>query len=375
MAKVEFNRELLSIKKLADRNNRITIERDQVPVTQKPVNLSDTDRKLIETTESRIRTARENRKPVMLTFGAHTIKNCLAPVLNALIREGWVTHLATNGAGIIHDWEFAYQGKSSEDVREGIKNGEFGIWDETGFFINLALVVGAYEGSGYGESVGKMISQEGLTIPETPVLKKLVSDSIDSNTEKASAALDLLSVIQRFRLKDGFMSIPHPFKKYSVQSCAWEEKVPFTGHPMIGQDIIYTHPMNTGAAIGRTAIHDFLSFAESVSRIDGGVYLSLGSAVMSPMIFEKSLSMAQNIEIQHHRHIDNHFILVVDLAKSEWDWHKNGEPPADNPAYYLRYCKTFHRMGGEMHYLTADNKDFLLGLYQELNKNSRLIST
>jgi hypothetical protein len=124
--------------------------------------------------------------------------------------------------------------------------------------------------------------------------------------------------------------------------------------------------MNNGAAIGRTATDDFLCFAESVSRIDGGVYLSLGSVVMSPMIFEKSLSMAQNIEIQNKKHIDNHYILVVDLAESNWDWHKNGEPPVDNPAYYLRYCKTFHRMGGEMHYLTADNRDFLLELYQIL---------
>jgi hypothetical protein len=86
------------------------------------------------------------------------------------------------------------------------------------------------------------------------------------------------------------------------------------------------------------------------------------------MIFEKSLSMAQNIEIRKNRHIDNHFMLIVDLARSDWDWQKDGEPPADNPAYYLRYCKTFHRMGGEMHYLTADNRDFLLELYQNLTR-------
>ena len=89
---------------------------------------------------------------------------------------------------------------------------------------------------------------------------------------------------------------------------------------------------------------------------------------MSPMIFEKALSMAQNIKIQDNSHIDNHYMLVVDIAKSDWDWQKNGEPPVDNPSYYLRYCKTFSRMGGEMHYLTADNRDFLLALYQELNE-------
>jgi hypothetical protein len=95
--------------------------------------------------------------------------------------------------------------------------------------------------------------------------------------------------------------------------------------------------------------------------------MSVGSAVMSPMIFEKSLSMAQNLRIQKGGHLDNHYMLVVDLAISDWDWQKNGEPPADNPAYYLRFCKTFNRMGGEMDYLTADNRDFLLALYQELS--------
>jgi hypothetical protein len=162
------------------------------------------------------------------------------------------------------------------------------------------------------------------------------------------------------------MSVTHPFKQYSVQAAAYELGIPFTSHPMIGHDIIYNHPVNHGAALGRCALRDFLSFADSVTNIDHGVYISLGSAVMSPMIFEKALSMAQNLMIQENRHIDNHKMLIVDLAESDWDW-KNGEPPADNPAYYLRYCKTFSRMGGEMNYLTADNRDFLLALYQQLN--------
>ena len=137
---------------------------------------------------------------------------------------------------------------------------------------------------------------------------------------------------------------------------------------MIGHDIIYSHPMNHGAAIGRTALNDFLSFAKSVSNLEKGVYMSVGSAVMSPMIFEKSLAMAQNLKIQERDHIDNHYMLIVDLARSDWDWQKKGEPPADNPAYYLRFCKTFYRMGGEMNYLTADNRDFLLALYQNLSE-------
>jgi hypothetical protein len=302
----------------------------------------------------------------MLTFGAHTIKNGMAPTLIALMEEGWVTHLSTNGAGIIHDWEFAFQGKSSEDVRENVELGQFGIWDHTGFFINLALIVGAYEGLGYGESVGKMISLEGLVIPEISLLQDEVVNTIKTNPDHAAAAADLAGIIQKFDLKAGFRSIPHPFKSYSVQSRAFELGIPFTGHPMFGHDIIYNHPMNHGAAIGRVAQNDFLSFAQSVSNLDYGVYMSIGSAVMSPMIFEKALSMSQNLIIQKGGHIDNHFMLIVDLAKSDWDWNKDGEPPMDNPAYYLRYCKTFNRMGGEMHYLTADNRDFLLAIYQNL---------
>ena len=323
---------------------------------------------LIKKTAERIRLAREKKRSVMLTFGAHTIKNGMSPTLIALMEEGWVTHLSTNGAGIIHDWEFAFQGKSSEDVRENVEHGQFGIWDETGFYINLALIVGAYEGLGYGESVGKMISAEGLEIPELSFLHDEAVRLIKIDPDKAAAAADLSGTIQKFSLKPGFMAIPHPYKKYSAQARAYELKIPFTGHPMIGHDIIYNHPMNHGAALGRTALNDFLCFTNSVSNLDYGVYMSVGSAVMSPMIFEKALSMCQNIMIQENKHIDNHFILVVDLAKADWDWQKDGEPPMDNPAYYLRYCKTFNRMGGEMHYLTADNRDFLLALYQELDK-------
>lgn len=364
----KLDRSQLAIKKLSERKNKIYIEKDQVPVTQKPANLSDYGLKLIEKTSDRIRLARKEERSVMLTFGAHTIKNGMAPTLIALMEEGWITHLSTNGAGIIHDWEFAYQGKSSEDVRENVERGQFGIWDETGFYINLALIVGAYEGLGYGESVGKMISKEGLQIPKNSSLYEEAISKMQTDPELAAASIDLAGVIQRFKLEAGFMSIPHTFKKYSVQARAYELGIPLTGHPMIGHDIIYNHPMNHGAALGRTALNDFLSYAKSVSNLDYGVYMSIGSAVMSPMIFEKSLAMSQNLKIQERGHIDHHYMLIVDLSKSDWDWQKNGEPPIDNPAYYLRYCKTFQRMGGEMHYLTADNRDFLLAIYQELKE-------
>lgn len=368
----KFDRDKLHIKSLQERHNKVFIEKDHVPPSREPAGLSGNDYALVAEAASRIRTARSKGRSVMLTFGAHTIKNGMAPTLIALMKGGWITHLAANGAGIIHDWEFAFQGKSSEDVRENVRHGQFGIWQETGFYINLALVAGAYQGLGYGESVGKMIHEEGLEIPEPDVLYQEAGLEMKNHPARAAAALDFVSVIRHFSLKPGFMAIPHPFRKYSAQAQAYAMGIPFTGHPMFGHDIIYTHPMNHGAALGRTAQNDFLSYTNSVANLEDGVYLSIGSAVMSPMIFEKALSMVQNIEIQNKRHIDNHYILVVDLARNEWDWQHDGEPPQDHPAYYLRYCKTFNRMGGSMRYLSADNRDFLLALCHELSGNQGL---
>jgi hypothetical protein len=306
----------------------------------------------------------------MATYGAHAIKNGLGPVLIELMENGWVTHLATNGAGIIHDWEFAFQGASCEHVGPMVYEGRFGNWEETGFYINLALNVGAFAGLGYGESVGALIENEGLTIPSPEELRTFVHEHLDDDPDRAAAAADLLWVGQRFNLSAGWTSIPHPWKQYSVQAGALRLGVPSTGHPMIGHDIIYNHPMNRCASLGRAAERDFLTFAESVSRLEGGVYLSIGSAVMSPMVFEKSLSISQNLALQENRRIDRHYILVNDLAASTWDWTR-GEPPEEDPAYYLRYNKSFSRMGGVMRYLQADNRDFLLWLRQSLGTPSK----
>jgi len=363
----QFDRRKLRIEPLSVRTNKVRIERDHVPVTAKPKALSTAGEAVVRECVGRIVNARTKGRPVMLAFGAHSIKNGLAPVLIRLIEQGWVTHLATNGAGIIHDWEFAFQGESSEDVRANVDRGRFGIWAETGFFINLAIIVGAYEGLGYGESVGAMIHNDGFEIPSPGELRELASRRMDDDPARSAAALDLLWAVREFGLKPGRMAVLHPFKHYSVQAAAHRLRIPFTGHPMIGHDIIYTHPMNHGAAIGRAALRDFLTFADGVSRLEEGVYLSIGSAVMSPMIFEKSLSMAQNIAIQQGTHIDNHYMVIVDLMESDWDWKKDGEPPASHPSYYLRYCKTFSRMGGTMRYVTADNRDFLLALCQGLD--------
>jgi hypothetical protein len=363
-----FDRDKLRIRSLRERKNQLSVEKNLIPLSFVSSGISPRNKDLIRKTAGKILSAREKGRSVMLVFGAHTIKNGLAPFLQEFIKKGWVTHLAANGAGIIHDWEFAFQGKTGEDVRENVRNGQFGIWEETGFYINLALIVGAYEELGYGESVGKMISREGLLIPDPYVLRKEAVELMNSDPEYAAAAIDLSGVIEKNKLAAGFLDIHHPFKEFSVQCTAYDLGIPFTGHPMFGHDIIYNHPMNHGAAIGRTALSDFLAFSQSVSNLEDGVYISVGSAVMSPMVFEKALSMAQNIKIQENTHISNHYMVVADMAENNWDWIKNGEPPADNPAYYLRYCKTFSRMGGEMHYITADNRDFIPELYRCLKE-------
>ena len=361
----QFDRSRIKMKSLLQRGNRADIERDHVDVGRVPAEPDRQADELLQEATERIRLARANNRPVVMAFGAHTIKNGLGSVLIELLERGWVTHMATNGAGIIHDWEFSYLGQTSEHVRENVACGEFGNWEETGYYINLAINVGAHEGCGYGESIGALIEKEGLTIPAQEDLRLEVRELLDSDPERAAAAADLLGIARRSGLKPGWHPVPHRWKMYSAQAAAFRRKVPFTGHPMFGHDIIYNHPMNHGASLGRAALRDFLRFAESISRIEDGVYLSVGSAVMSPMIFEKSLSMAQNLAAQEGRRIGNHYMFVVDLAESTWDW-RRGEPPDGDPAYYLRYNKTFSRMGGTMRYLQMDNRDFLLHLSRRL---------
>lgn len=370
MKRPTLDRTRLTLHPLAERTNRVKIIRDAVqPDLHGSAQLEPEAESKTRDAASAVREARKNGSPVVLAFGAHTIKNGMAPVLMELIRSGWVTHLATNGAGIIHDWEFAYLGESSEHVQQNVDRGAFGIWNETGFYINLAIVVGAYEGLGYGESVGKMVEKEGVSIPDPRRLQEEIRAAAGENPAQAAAAADLLERIRQFDLPPGWMPIAHPYKEYGLQAAAYRMGIPYTSHPMFGHDIIYCHPMNQGAAIGRTAERDFLSFAESISRIEGGVYLSVGSAVMSPMIFEKSFSMAQNLALQRGEHIENHRIFVVDLAKISWDWQRQGEPPEDDPAYYMRFLKSFSRMGGTMEYIAVDNRLFFQRLLQELQYN------
>ena len=370
-----FDRNTLVVKPLAERKNKLDVRRDHIDAASFCPVLDGAAAESVCRAAAEVRAARARRAPVILAFGAHAIKNGLSGVMIRLMRGGWVTHFATNGAGVIHDWEFAYQGRSGEDVRRYVAEGQFGIWEETGAYLNLAFAVGAWRGLGYGESVGALVADDGLLIPGRAELAEAIAagagtDAGEAALARAAAAADLAALLARFKAAPGFLRIEHPFKAYGLQAAAYAAGVPFTAHPMFGHDIIYTHPMCRGAAIGRTAERDFLAFVDSVSRLQGGVYLSVGSAVMSPMIFEKALSMSRNVALRRGALIENFSIHVVDLAKSAWDWVHDGEPPQDNPAYYLRFCKTFSRMGGHMTYTSADNRSFLVTLLHELETAS-----
>ena len=311
-----------------------------------------------------IRRARSQGAAVILMYGAHLIKNGGSALLIELMRRGWVTHLATNGAGAIHDWEFSYCGVSTESVKDNVARGIFGAWNETGKNILLALMCGGIRGWGFGESLGYWVMENGGVVPEAEeLMEKICQYPTDDNT---AARADFLFAINN-GLRTGRYRTRHANKQTSVVGNAWKLKVPFTVHPGIGYDIFTVNPFYNGAVIGRAGGIDFRKFSASVEHLTNGVVLSVGSAIMAPQVFEKSLSVVHNLRFQKKRPpITGHSFYVVDLQEGgKWDW-SQGEPPKDHPEYYLRFCKSFSRMGGEMKYLCCDNITFIHNLLTRL---------
>jgi hypothetical protein len=314
---------------------------------------------------ARVREAKRRGASVMLIYGAHLLRNGTARILERMMAGGFLTHLATNGAGTIHDWEYAWFGGSTESVEMGVAGGTFGTWDETATNIHLALMAGALDGLGYGRALGKLIHDDGVSLPSVAVLASAIrADPLHPLT---AARADLLQAIQQFGWGDR-AAIDHRWKHASILREAYRHGVPLTVHPGIGYDIISNHPIFNGAVIGRAAEWDFKLFGGSVENLDGGVVLSIGSAIMGPQVFEKSLSCVNNLRLQAGRQVvSGHSIYVVDLQDGGgWDWSK-GEPPKTNAAYYLRFCKSFSRMGGAMHYTQCDNAAFVHNLWQALS--------
>jgi len=319
----------------------------------------------VEQCVAQINAAREKGASVMLLYGAHLIKNGAQRIVNELAGGGWITHLATNGAGSIHDWELSFLGRTEESVKKNVATGTFGTWDETGRCIHLALMAGALRSEGYGRSLGRFISEDGVTLPSMESLEEeLRREPLNPLTP---ARAELLQAMVQHNLPSGRIEVKHAWKDSSILAQAFRCKIPFTVHPGIGYDIISNHPMFNGAVIGRAAGLDFASFGRALEGLDGGVVLSVGSAIMAPQVFEKSLSCVNNLRLQEGRKIvQNHTIYVVDIQEGgNWDWSK-GEPKKDNPAYYLRFCKSFSRMGGTMEYVQCDNVAFLHNLLLQL---------
>jgi hypothetical protein len=196
---------------------------------------------------SRLQRAKREDGGIIWGFGAHVIKTGLSPILVDLMRRGYVSALATNGAGLIHDFEIALAGATSEDVDEALGPGRFGMAEETGRLLNEAITMGVARGLGIGQAVGEWM---------------------------------------------GGATLPH--RAHSVTAVAAELAIPLTVHVAIGTDIVHMHPAASGAALGEGSLRDFRYFVSNVARLDRGVYLNCGSAVVLPEVFLKAVALARN---------------------------------------------------------------------------------
>lgn len=251
-------------------------------------------------------------------MGAHVLRAGVSLHLIDLMRRGYISHLAMNGAGPIHDWELALIGATTESVARYIQTGEFGLWQETGR-MNDAIVRGAKQGLGLGEALGRAI------------------------------------------LEGDF-----PNKQVSILAQALQLGVPVTVHVGVGYDIIHEHPNCDGAALGLTSYRDFLIFTHGVTGLEGGVLLSLGSAVMGPEVYLKALAMARNVAHQENRVIKRFTTGVFDLLPLTGDIHQ--QAAKTDPRYYYRPWKTILVRtvadGGESHYIQGDHRDTIPHLHR-----------
>lgn len=274
----------------------------------------------LPTLADRILAARRRGAEVVLTMGAHVIRQGNSRFIIDLMRRGIITHVAGNGAVAIHDFEFALIGATTESVARYIRTGEFGLWTETGW-INDAVNAGAREGLGYGEAVGRMIVERDF-----------------------------------------------PYRDVSVLAAGYELGVPVTIHIGIGYDIIHEHPNFDAAAAGLASYRDFLSLAHTLCNLEGGVLLNFGTAVMGPEVYLKALSMARNVARQEGRTIAHFTTAVFDLLDIGPDYRT--QPPKSDPHYYFRPWKTILvrtvQDGGESFYFKGDHAVTFPNLYRRI---------
>ena len=268
----------------------------------------------------RVLAARAAGRPVIWSQGAHVIKCGLSRFIIALMREGIITHLSGNGACSIHDFELAYLGGTSENVPTAIEDGSFGMWEETGAWMNEAIRQGAREGRGYGEALAVYVD----------------------------------------RHPDRF-----PNRGDCVFYQAWKLGVPATYHIALGTDIIHQHPSVDFAALGAASGIDFHKMCYSVAHMDKGVYMNFGSAVTGPEVFLKALSIARNLGYPTFDITTANFDLI-DLG----DYRR--KIGYDDPHYYYRPRKNIVNRpvsrGGKGWHFVGDHQVTIPALYDKLTK-------
>ncbi len=264
--------------------------------------------------------ARDSGASTVLLMGAHVIKQGLSGYVIDLIRGGWLSVVAMNGACAIHDYELARIGATTESVARYIREGQFGLWTETGE-LNDIVAAGNAAGLGFGEAVGKAISEGDF-----------------------------------------------PHKDASIFAAAYDADVPATVHVGIGYDIIHEHPNFDAGAAGEASYRDFLILTASIERLEGGVVLCCGTAVMGPEVYLKALAMARNAAAQEGRGISRFTAAVFDLMDITGDIHT--EASKDSPEYYYRPYKTLLVRavadGGRSFYIRADHRDAIPALHKLL---------
>jgi hypothetical protein len=301
-----FDRSRLRVKPLAERAHDLHLEHwlaldDPAP----PFQHAD-----LAKVAERLRSAQASSAARVLIMGAHVLRAGVNRHIIDLMERGFIDHVAMNGAVAIHDYELARIGATTESVDRYIRCGEFGLWRETGE-LNDWVVEADGLSLGLGENAGRRI--------------------LESN---------------------------FPHRDLSILAAAHRLSVPATVHAGIGYDIVHEHPNCDGAAYGATSYRDFLIFAHTLERLEGGVVLSFGSATMAPEVFLKALAMVRNVAHQHRRTISHFTSAVFDIFPVIGDYRR--ELPKSDPGYYFRPHKTLLVRtvagGGESFYLQGEHR-------------------
>src|SRR5438552_2095378 len=211
----------LKVYPLAERHSQSRLEEILVEPGDAPPTCPENVSKTIHDCTQKIKAALKRNAAVMLIYGAHLIKNGGQLLLNQMMERGWLSHLATNGAGTIHDWEFSFTGRSTESVRDNVAAGTFGAWDETGRYIHLALLAGGLRGDGFGRSLGRFTSEDGATLPTVGSLEQQLRD--EPSHPLAPARADLLLSMRRHQLQGGRHMVLHRFRHACVLANAFRQ--------------------------------------------------------------------------------------------------------------------------------------------------------